>query len=169
MKIYTKTGDKGMTGLYTGQRVAKDSLRVETYGTVDEVDTALGMARALCTNDAVKITIYDVQKVLWQTMAEIASEGADKVYITAENIAAIERLIDSYDATLPPLTAFVVPGDNPGSAALHVARTTARRAERQAIRLARQETVNENVLILLNRLSDLCFILSRAEDNAHTL
>lgn len=169
MKIYTKTGDKGTTGLYTGQRVAKDSLRVETYGTIDELDTALGLARALCTKTTVKESIYQVQKLLSQVMAEIASVETEKVYITAEHVADIERLIDSYDAELPPLKAFLVPGDSPGSAALHMARTTTRRAERQVIRLSRQETVSENVLVLLNRLSDLCFILSRAEDHAHTL
>jgi len=169
VKIYTKTGDKGTTGLFTGQRVSKDSLRVETYGTVDEVDAALGLARALCTAEPVKQAIYRVQKLLPLVMTEIASVGNDKVYITQEHVRDIEGLIDEFDAKLPPLRAFVVPGDSPGSAALHMARTIVRRAERLAVRLGREESVGTDLLALLNRLSDLCFVLSRAEDSEHTL
>ena len=163
MKIYTKTGDQGNTSLYTGERVAKDSLRVEAYGSIDETDAALGLARALCLKQEVKQAIYDMQRMLWQLMADVASLGEKGSRITAEHVQELEQMIDRFDAVLPPLTKFVIPGDTSGSAALHVARTVARRAERQMWRLAREESVNEHVLVALNRLSDLCFVLSRVE------
>lgn len=162
MKIYTKTGDKGATSLYSGERVAKDSPRVEAYGTIDELDSALGLARALCTVPDVKVAIYDVQKLLWAVMAEVATSGGQP-RITAADVEAVEKTIDRFDAALPPLTAFLIPGDTPGAAALDLARTVARRAERQLWRLARDEAVGEAVLVLVNRLSDLCFVLARAE------
>lgn len=163
MKIYTKTGDKGTTALYSGQRVPKDSQRVEAYGTIDELDSALGLARSLVKNAAVAEAILSVQKLLWQAMAEVASLNVSKKPITTAEISAIEATIDKFDANLPPLTHFVIPGDTPGAAALDLARTVARRAERELWRLARQEPVDEHVLVLVNRLSDLCFILARAE------
>jgi cob(I)alamin adenosyltransferase len=163
MKIYTKTGDKGTTGLLTGERIEKDSLRVEAYGIVDEINSALGLSRALCTHSDVKKSIFDVQRLLMLIMAELASVKQEKPYITGEHVKQLEDLIDQYDALLEPLKQFLIPGDNPGAAALDVARTTTRRAERQAVRLSRREFVNENVLIALNRLSDLCFTLSRVE------
>lgn len=162
MKVYTKTGDKGSTSLYTGERVPKDSPRVEAYGTIDEFDSALGLARALCKSGAVRDAVHDVQKLLWTVMAEVASIGGE-ARITAAHVEAVEKTIDRFDAALPPLTAFIIPGDTPGAAALDLARTVARRAERQLWRLSREEAVGEEVLVLVNRLSDLCFILSRAE------
>jgi cob(I)alamin adenosyltransferase len=164
MKIYTKTGDKGTTSLYTGERVAKDSDRVEAYGTVDELDSAFGLARTLCRNGEVVTVIYEVQKLLWLVMAEVASQGDQKSPITCEQVQFIEQRIDSFDAKLQPLTNFLIPGGCPGSAALDVARTVARRAERQLWRLNRLETLNEQVLVILNRISDLCFVLSRVEN-----
>ena len=164
MKVYTKTGDKGTTGLLTGERIAKDSLRVEAYGNVDEINSALGLARALCTKSDVKETIYKLQKTLMLIMAELAS-GDSTVYINAEHVAFLEQTMDRFDETLPPLSEFLVPGDNPGSAALDMARTTTRRAERQVVRLSKQEKVGENLMVTLNRLSDLCFVLSRVENN----
>jgi cob(I)alamin adenosyltransferase len=163
MKIYTKTGDKGSTGLYTGQRVDKDSLRVETYGNVDEINSALGMARALVKNEEVRNTILELQKLLMQrVMSDLASIGAPS-YTTGQDVAHLEGLIDSIANRLEPLNHFIIPGDNPGAAALDVARTTARRAERQLWRLSRQEEVHGDLIVVLNRLSDLCFMLSRAE------
>lgn len=164
MKVYTKTGDKGTTGLYTGERVEKDSVRVEAYGSVDESDSALGLARSLSDKAEVKEAIYDMQKLLWLLMADVASVGDKKKNVTSEHIQKLEEMIDKFDAKLAPLTKFVVPGDAPASAALHVARTVVRRAERQLWRLARQESVNEEALIVLNRLSDLCFVLARVQD-----
>jgi cob(I)alamin adenosyltransferase len=164
MKIYTKTGDKGTTGLYTGERIAKDSQRVEAYGTVDELTSVLGVARSQCKNEAVKSTIYDLQKLLMSLMAQLASNGTDCHYITAEQINLLEQNIDNYDAQLPPLTAFLISGDSIGAACLDQARTVTRRAERQVWRLARSEAVDDTILVFLNRLSDLCFVLGRIEN-----
>lgn len=167
MKIYTKTGDKGTTGLYTGQRVPKDSLRVEAYGTVDEMDAALGVARSLCQSKEVAAAIYEMQKLLWSLMADLASVGEAPNRITSEQVSRIEQMIDAYDAKLPPLKQFAIAGDNRAAAAINLARTVTRRAERLVWSLAREESVNEQVLVLLNRLSDLCFILFRAEGESH--
>lgn len=164
MKVYTKTGDKGQTGLYTGERVDKDSVRVEAYGMVDEADSALGMARAIAVNPEVKTTIYDLQKLLWSLMADVASVGAEP-RITGKEVQQLEALIDKFDAELPPLTSFLVPGDTASSAALDIARTVTRRAERQLWRLSRQEELSGEGLVFLNRLSDLCFVLARVEMN----
>lgn len=163
MKVYTKTGDKGATGLLTGERIEKDSLRVEAYGTIDEISSALGMARVWCTNTEVQEIIYKAQKVLMMVMAELASINGTTHYITSEHSKAFEDSIDLLDGKLPPLTEFIIPGGNAGAAALDLARTVTRRAERQVIRLSRQEKVDEQVLITLNRLSDLCFMLARVE------
>jgi len=163
MKIYTKTGDKGTTGLYTGQRIDKDSVRVEAYGNVDEINSALGMARALVKNDEVRNVILELQKLLMQrVMSDLASIGAAS-YTKEQDVVYLEGLIDAFTLRMEPLNHFIVPGDNPGAAALDVARTTTRRAERQLWRLSRQEAIDEVLIIVLNRLSDLCFTLSRAE------
>jgi cob(I)alamin adenosyltransferase len=164
MKIYTKTGDKGTTGLYTGQRVDKDSLRVEAYGNVDEINSALGMARAQVHNAEVRGTILELQKLLMQkVMSDLASLDREVSYTTAADIAWLEGQIDSFTGKLAPLNHFIIPGDSLGAAALDVARTTTRRAERQVWRLSRQEKIDENLIVALNRLSDLCFTLSRIE------
>lgn len=163
MKVYTKTGDKGTTGLLTGERIEKDSIRVEAYGTIDEVNSALGLARVWCIKTDVQDIIYSAQKVLMMIMADLASLGGETYYISEEQSKQFEQSIDQLDAQLPPLQAFIIPGGNAGAAALDLARTVTRRAERQVLRLSRQEKVNEHVLITLNRLSDLCFMLARVE------
>ncbi len=161
MKIYTKTGDKGTTSLLSGERVPKDSLRVNVYGNVDELDSALGMARAFAQNTQVKDSIYNLQKLLGLMMADLSSLQED--YITAEHVTAIEQAIDAFDAQLTPLTAFIIPGDTQGAAMLDLARTVSRRTERLAITLAKEESVNPQVLIALNRISDYCFTMARIE------
>ena len=163
MKVYTKTGDKGTTSLLSGERVEKDTLRVETYGTVDELDSVLGMARAFAKREDVQETIYSLQKLLGMIMADVASLNLKEPYITNEHVVILEQTIDKFDALLQPLTKFLIPGDTQGAAMLDLARTVARRTERRLISLAKQETINNNVLICLNRISDLCFILSRVE------
>lgn len=163
MKIYTKTGDQGTTGLYTGQRVEKDSARVEAYGNVDEINSALGLARALVKNPEVRETILELQKLLMQrVMSDLASDGAP-AYTSVKDVTRLEELIDSYTQRMKPLNHFIIPGDTPGAAALDVARTTTRRAERQVWRMSRQESIDDVILVVLNRLSDLCFTLARAE------
>lgn len=163
MKVYTKTGDKGTTGLLTGERIEKDSIRVEAYGTVDEISSALGLARSLCKKTEVTETILKVQRLLMMVMAQLASKGDKVNYITTEHVELLEKTIDSFEEKLPPLNEFIIPGDTPGAAALDIARTVTRRAERQVLRLAKIESVEDSVSIALNRLSDLCFVLMRFE------
>ncbi len=161
-KVYTKTGDKGATSLYTGQRVSKGGLRVETYGTIDEAQAALGLARAVATKDTVKEEIYQVEKDLWLLMADVASLDKDPS-ITDDHIAHLEQVIDRYDSQLEPLTKFLIPGDTHAGACLDIARTVVRRAERLFWRLQAEESVHEVDIRYLNRLSDLCYIWGRVE------
>lgn len=163
MKVYTKTGDKGTTSLLSGERVEKDTLRVDAYGTVDELDSVLGMARAFVKREDVRETIYSLQKLLGMLMADVASLKLEQPYITTEHVNILEQTIDKFDALLQPLTKFLVPGDTQGAAMLDLARTVTRRAERRLITLSKQEAINHNVLVCLNRISDLCFILARVE------
>ncbi len=164
MKIYTKGGDRGETSLYSGQRVRKDSLRVETYGTIDELQAALGLARSLCTDSGVKDTVFTVETLLITAMAEVSTIGDCRSCIGADEVKLLEEAIDRVYADLPPMRGFVVPGGNAGSAALHVSRTVARRAERLLWRLHAEEPVPEALLLFFNRLSDLCFALARCEE-----
>lgn len=163
MKVYTKTGDGGETSLYTGERVEKNSFRVNVYGTVDEANSALAMARAFVKNPEVKKKIYRLQQLMSYLMADLASLN-QAALITEENVAELEREIDELDAQLPPLKKFVIPGDSQGGAMLDLARTIVRRAERHFYTLQKFESVHEIDRIFLNRLSDYCFMLMRLED-----
>jgi cob(I)alamin adenosyltransferase len=163
MKIYTRTGDAGKTSLYSGQRIAKEGLRVEAYGTLDELSAALGMARSLCQQQNVVKAILAIQQFLIRLMGEIATLGHYDQAVTAADIQHIEQQIDRFSQALAPLNSFLLSGESPGSAALHLSRTIARRAERLLWRLARAEKVSEKVLIWVNRLSDYCFVLARSE------
>lgn len=163
MSITTKTGDKGTTSLYTGERVAKSSLRVETYGTIDEVCSAFAMARATTRKAEVREKILALQKNLSLLMADFASlERAPLV--TADKVADIEKEIASIEKILPPLKEFIVPGDTQAGAMLDLARTITRRAERLACRLAEEELVAESDRLYLNRVSDYAFLLMRLEE-----
>lgn len=161
-KVYTRTGDRGKTSLYTGERVSKDSLRVEAYGSVDEADSVLGQARAFAVHENVKSTIYKLQKDLWMLMADVASVG-NEPNIKPEDVTELERLIDSYTESLQPLDHFLVPGETKSESFLNAARSVVRRAERAMWRLNESEPVNEVDILYLNRLSDLCFTLGRYE------
>lgn len=161
--VYTRTGDKGTTGLYTGERVPKQSLRVEAYGTIDELTSALGLARATATRQDVKATILSVQNMLMSLMADVASIGLPQPYITDYHVKQLEQTIDSFDAKLEPLSHFLLPGDTIAAGALDIARTVCRRAERALLRVNETEPINPQVLIAVNRISDLCFILERVE------
>ena len=161
-KVYTRTGDRGKTSLYTGERVSKDSLRVEAYGSVDEADSVLGQARAFAVHENVKSTIYKLQKDLWMLMADVASVG-NEPNIKPEDVTELERLIDSYTESLQPLDHFLVPGETKSESFLNAARSVVRRAERAMWRLNDSEPVNEVDIRYLNRLSDLCFTLGRYE------
>lgn len=161
-KVYTRTGDKGLTSLYTGQRVHKGSPRVETYGTIDEVDSALGLARAFATHEKVKEIIYKIQKDLWLLMADVASIDKEP-NITDDHVTELEHIIDECTEPLEPLNHFLVPGDTQSSGFLDLARAIVRRAERDMWRLSEAEQVHETGIRYLNRLSDLCFTLARYE------
>ena len=165
MKIYTRTGDKGETSLFGGQRVSKDALRVEAYGGVDELNALLGLVATETKEPTVRETLVSIQDRLFVLGAELATPSSSTPStiprIGDADIEVLERHIDSADAVLPPLTTFVLPGGTPEAARLHISRTVCRRAERDCVRLARVEEVNPTVLIYLNRLSDLLFVLAR--------
>ncbi|AOH48600.1 MAG: cob(I)yrinic acid a,c-diamide adenosyltransferase [Centipeda sp. (in: firmicutes)] len=163
MSVTTKTGDQGQTSLFTGERIAKDDLRVEVYGIVDSLGSTLGMARAFAENKRVKEDILAAQKQLGMLMADFASRNKPP-RITDEMIAGIEAEIASIEESLPALKEFIIPGDRKSSAMLDLARTTARTAERHAWTLARRGSVAEVDLRYLNRLSDYIFVLMRLED-----
>ena len=163
MSIYTKTGDDGTTGLYTGERVSKDSLRVQVYGTIDEANSALAMSRAFAKNPEVRDKIYQLQKFMPLLMADLASLNQPPM-IKAENISALETDMDAMETALPPLRAFIIPGDSQAGAFLDLARTITRRAERLFLTLASNEPTHKVDGLFLNRLSDYCFLLMRLED-----
>ena len=163
MKIYTKTGDAGTTSLYTGERVEKNSLRVQTYGAIDETDSALGIARAFAEVEDVREKIFAVQKLLPKLMADFASLNREAT-ITADDVKNLEKEMDALESSLPPLREFIIPGKSKGGAFLDLARTITRRAERLACELSKSEPVHDADKIFLNRLSDYCFLLMRRED-----
>ena len=165
MKIYTKTGDKGQTGLPGGARVPKDDAVTEVCGTVDEMNTAIGMARAAGLPDDVDALLDQIQSKLFDLGAEAAGRGtASKCTerITAADSQSLEAAIDQFDAELPPLRNFILPGGTAAASALHFTRAVCRRAERNLVTLMRQcPELSAEILIYLNRLSDLLFVLAR--------
>lgn len=163
MKIYTKTGDDGKTSLFTGERLDKDDPRVKTYGTVDEINSVLGMARAFSEVDEVREKIFQLQKVLPRLMADLASMNKPAL-ITEGDITTLESEMDEMDKLLPPLKSFLIPGSTKSGAILDLARTVTRRAEREFCKLGRFEAVHEVDGLFLNRLSDYCFMLMRVEE-----
>ena len=166
--IYTKTGDKGTTGLYGGSRVDKDSLNVDAYGTVDEAISSLGVAYTLTDSPEIKEYINHIQKRMFQAGAELASDARGmemlKDKIGEADIKYLENIIDKSTEVNGLMREFVVPGVNPSSAALHVARTVVRRAERIITALAKQVPVREELRKYINRLSDACFAMARLEE-----
>lgn len=172
MKTFNKKGDKGETSLCYGGRVAKSSPRPEAYGTVDEAMSALGLARALSKKPKVRETVHSVQQDLSIVCTELATstDYYDKLksknwVVTTEMVDRLEKLINDFEGEMAMPKMFVIPGASPGSAALHLARTFIRRAERRAVGLHRDNMIgNENVLAYLNRASDLVFTLARYEE-----
>lgn len=169
-RIYTKTGDEGMTGLGGGQRVPKDSQRVATYGTVDELNSQIGLALAagLCERLAAELAL--IQNELFDLGSDLATPALSQARhpvptVEARHIEKLERLIDEFNEIVGPLANFLLPGGSPGAAQLHVARTICRRTEREATTLARQESVGATVLPYLNRLSDALFVMARYENH----
>ena len=165
-KVTTGTGDTGYTGLLGAERVAKYDPRPDTFGTVDEATSALGMARAMTQDPQVKKIIYDVQNELYYLMAELATtpENYEKMgfRMTAEHVHRLEQVEESLKQEVEIPNKFIVPGDSPDGAALDMARTIIRRAERMAVKLLHDGVIeNGEVVRYLNRLSDLIFILAR--------
>lgn len=164
-KIYTRTGDDGTTGLGDGRRVAKDDARVEAYGTVDELNSAVGMVLAVQElPEAVRQCLTEVQHELFDLGGELCIPG--HLAITAEHVARLEDELDAFNDPLPPLKEFILPGGGAGTAACHLARTIARRAERRVWALikkdpAANDAVNPEAARYLNRLSDLLFVIAR--------
>jgi cob(I)alamin adenosyltransferase len=168
-KVYTRTGDDGTTGLGGGQRVPKDSARIEAYGTVDELSSAIGVAVALGLQPRLAEVLARIQNELFNLGSDLCILEEDKVampvpVVEARNVDALERLMDELSEELAPLENFILPGGSPGAAQLHVARTVCRRAERLAIALARLEPVGPFVVRYLNRLSDALFVMARYEN-----
>ena len=170
MKIYTKTGDKGDTGLFGGARVSKSSQRVSAYGEVDELNSVLGIVSAHVGEGETGERLQQIQGDLFVLGAELAKNPNKEVdlgmaLLADSDIERLEGLIDLLDATLAPLKTFILPGGTQGAAFLHLARTTCRRAERAVVELAKTEPVRAELVRYLNRLSDLLFTMARA-DNA---
>ena len=160
-KIYTRTGDRGETGLFGGSRVPKDDPRVEAYGALDEANSALGLVAAHLDADLAAV-VRAIQRTLFDIGAELATPEPSRVpAISAEAVASLEALIDGWEGDLTPLRTFVLPGGSREAALCHLARALVRRAERRTVTLARQAPVNPEILRYLNRLSDCLFVLAR--------
>ena len=171
MKLYTKTGDAGTTGLFGGARVSKGDVRVEAYGAVDELNAALGLAEAHAQSDTVKSELPQIQADLFSICAELASNPdkplqASLPLIGDGEVGRLERCIDGLEATLTPLTNFILPGGSVPAAHLHLARTICRRAERRVVVLGEASPVRPEAVRYLNRLSDLLFVMARHENHS---
>ncbi len=171
MKIYTRTGDEGETALFGGGRVGKDHIRVEAYGAVDELNAALGWSGTQLSDALLRGRLEIVQHDLFTLGSDLATPPArdgrvrpETPPLPIERIALMEAWMDESDIELPELRAFVLPGGSPAAAALHVARTVCRRAERAVVRLATVDHVTDGVVSYLNRLSDLLFTFARVEN-----
>jgi cob(I)alamin adenosyltransferase len=167
MKIYTRTGDDGTTGLFGGARVGKDDARVEAYGSVDETNSAIGVARAGGLPNEVDAELARIQDELFALGAELACVREKRAKLASDAIdagaiARLEAVIDRLDADLPPLQNFILPGGAPSAAALHLARTICRRSERRLLAAARLGELRPELLVYLNRLSDLLFVAARS-------
>lgn len=168
-KIYTRTGDEGLTGLGSGQRVPKDSLRVSAYGTVDELNSAIGVALAGGLVARLAAVLPEIQNELFHLGSDLSFREEDKAQyqipqIEERHIVRLETLIDELTDVVGPLANFILPGGTPGAAHLHLARTICRRAERDVTTLAREEAIGAFVLQYLNRLSDALFVMARYEN-----
>lgn len=171
MKIYTKTGDAGTTGLFGGPRVSKNDPRIEAYGSVDELNAILGVARSVGLSSTQDDLLCEVQNALFAIGAELATPDPEKHGLKWESTADVQHLeewIDRVDPTLAPLSNFVLPGGSPAAAHLHLARTVCRRVEREIVTLRNDPRVSDvaHIIIYLNRLSDLLFVMAR-QANSH--
>ncbi|MBM4172152.1 MAG: cob(I)yrinic acid a,c-diamide adenosyltransferase [Ignavibacteria bacterium] len=170
MKIYTKTGDKGETSLHGGERVPKDDLRIHAYGTVDELNSILGIASLKISSMELKEVIKGLQNELFIVGADLATpelkKGKKLIVDRVDDklILKLEKIIDDFNSRLPELQNFILPGGSEGASFLHLARTVCRRAEREVVNLANNVDTGKKIIIYLNRLSDLLFVLARFEN-----
>ncbi len=165
-RVYTRSGDTGTTSLGGGQRVAKDSLRIDAYGTVDELNSVIGVAIAAGLHDSMRERFHTIQQVLFNLGSDLCILEEDKERfavprIEPRHVENLETWMDEWNEELEPLTSFILPGGDMAAAQLHVARTVCRRAERLVIALSREEQVGDQVIPYLNRLSDFLFVASR--------
>lgn len=171
MKIYTKTGDDGSTGLFGGERVSKSSLRVECYGTLDELNSALGIANSEIKNDQLNKLLIEIQNKLFTVGGQLATpiDKSEKnlVRLVSEDISFLENNIDLFEEKIEPLKQFILPGGTKGASLLHFARSVCRRAERLVTSLSQKEEISNLILIYLNRLSDLLFVIARYENSVN--
>jgi cob(I)alamin adenosyltransferase len=172
MRIYTKTGDEGETGLFAGSRVPKDHARIEAYGTVDELNAALGQARTEQLPDSLEAILTQVQHDLFAVGAELATphpEAQGTKWHGQTSIGRLEMAIDQLEQNLPALRQFILPFGHRAATSIHLARAVCRRAERRVVTLARKpgEKISREIIIYLNRLGDLLFVAARAANAAH--
>ena len=162
MNIYTKTGDKGQTSLYDGSRIDKDSIRVDSYGTIDELNSYIGLCMHYVSED-IKKELFDIQRDLFYIGAELATKNTDKLkkVVIEEDIIKLEHIIDKYMGKSKGLDSFIIPGTSLASAHLHIARTICRRAERIIISLNKMENINPLLIKYINRLSDTLYAIAR--------
>jgi cob(I)alamin adenosyltransferase len=158
-KIYTKTGDSGLTGLADGSRAEKDSLRISVIGDVDELNSLLGLLIAINIDEEIKACLLDIQHILFDLGGELAIPDSEMLIET--RVQYLEKAIDQYNACLPPLKEFILPGGSVPAAVCHTARAVCRRAERQLVSLSKEVSINKVSLKFLNRLSDLLFVFAR--------
>ncbi|MCL4137928.1 UNVERIFIED_CONTAM: hypothetical protein GTU68_040768 [Idotea baltica] len=165
MKIYTKAGDKGLTSLFGGTRLSKDDIRIEAYGTVDELNAQIGLLQSMIKTDSFSFILKSIQEGLFLIGSHLASDGSldDKLpsLVQLDEIA-LETSMDAQSSELTPLRAFILPGGSAGAAQAHVCRTICRRAERRAVSLSQEQDVNPQIILYLNRLSDFFFIVARS-------
>ena len=166
MKIYTKSGDKGKTSLIGGKRVSKDDIQIDAYGTIDELNSNLGLLRDYCSIESDKSFILNIQKDLFIIGSLLAVDYSKKsneehIDFSQNKIILIENKIDEIDLSLPKMTNFIIPGGHVTVSTCHISRSICRRAERKCIKFAKQFELNNDILIYLNRLSDYLFVLSR--------
>lgn len=166
MKIYTKTGDKGQTSLIGGTRVAKNSVRLEAYGSVDELNSYIGLVRSFPISSELKEELVAIQNTLFSIGGNLATDTSvqevrNNLVVTEEEVVYLEKAIDRMNETLPPLAYFVLPGGSQASSVAHIARTVCRRVERRVLDVAAQYEVDEAVIRYINRLSDYLFVVAR--------
>ena len=170
MKIYTRTGDKGETSLFGGSRISKNDPRIEAYGTIDELNSFLGLARSSWMESPIDAQLNRVQSDLFDIGAHLASPGSERYSsVAATRIAELEQSIDAMESELQPLKTFIVPGGCAAAAQLHVARTVCRRAERRLIALGDSSAETQTTIAYLNRLSDFLFVAARLANRRNSV